>query len=224
MASSYSWSSAISGNWSSPGDWSPSGTPGSAGGDTATINVTGANYTVTYDETKETLNSLTIDSANATLAFSAGETLTVNNATSLQAGIINLLNSADVLNAGSLVALSGSTMNIGSGDIVNYNSASLGGLVDLTATTTFGSTSAGFALSGTIEATGGTGTVNFSNITGTGSLVASGATLLVAGSLSNGTGHAVISSSVASLFEATGAIFNGQSANVNFLGPLGAFE
>jgi hypothetical protein len=222
---SYTWTSAASGSWNGSTNWNPDGIPGTAGGDTATISATGANYNVTYNETAETLNLLTINSANATLTFNAGETLTVNVSTSLLAGTINLLNSSNALvNAGSLATSTGSVINIGAGDTVTYNAATLGGLVDLTGTTTFGTNSAGIALSGTIESTGGIGTVSFPNISGTGSLVANGATLLVAGSLSNSTVHAVISGSAASLFDATGAIFNGQSATVTFLGPLGAFE
>ena len=53
----------------------------------------------------------------------------------------------------------------------------------MTGTTAFGATNQSIVLNGTIEATGGTGTVNFSGITGTGTLEANGATLLVTGGL-----------------------------------------
>jgi hypothetical protein len=42
----YTWSSATSGDWATATNWTPNGIPGSAGGDTATINATGANYTI----------------------------------------------------------------------------------------------------------------------------------------------------------------------------------
>ncbi len=222
---SYSWSSAQSGNWSTPGDWTPNGIPGSAGGDTATINATGTNYTITYNESTEILNSLTINSANVTLAFAANESLSVNGTTSLQAGTIDLLNSGDVLlSAGGLTASSGSEINIGTGGTLSYNSATIGGIVDLTSSTTFGSTGNSITLSGTIEATGGTGTLYFAGLSGAEVLAANGATLLVGSSLANDTVTAVISNSAASVFETTGALYYGATVNVEFLGPLGEFE
>ncbi len=227
---SYTWSSAVSGNWSTTTNWTPNGVPGALGGDTATISVTGADYTITYDEPTETLNNLTINSANATLAFSANDILDVNNSTTLQAGTIDLETSGDVLNtgtlsAGSLITSAGSTINIGASSLVNYFGATLGGLVDITGTTTFGSTSAGITLSGTIEATGGTGTVSFAFLSGAGTLEAAGAKLLVTQSLaSSPSAQLVISDSTASVFETTGALFFGSSVQISFLGTHGEFE
>ena len=104
---------------------------------------------------KEVLNSLTINSANATLALNASDTLTINGATNLQAGTINLLNNIDELDAGNLSTSAGTTINIGTGNKMTFNSATLGGVVDMTGTTTFGKTNASIALNGTIEVTDG---------------------------------------------------------------------
>ncbi len=226
---SYTWTSATSGNWSTINDWTPNGVPGEAGGDTVTISVIGADYTVDYDEPLETINSLTINSANATLAMSANATLNVNNFTTLQAGTINLENSADVINigtlgSGNLNTSAGSVINIGAAAQVTYYGATLAGLVDITGTTNFGSNSAAITLSGTIESTGGTGTVNFAALSGTGILEANGATLLVASSLANSSATAVVSNSVASVFETTGALFFGSGVSIQFLGANGEFE
>ena len=264
--SSFTWTSAQPGNWSTSANWTPDGIPGAAGGDTATINATGADYTITYDETAETLNFLTIDSGTATLSFNMNDSLTINQGTTL-AGTINLLNSGAVLKAATLTTASGSTINIGSGATLNDDDAtvggvillnsgatlnnngtlttasgstmnlgsgamindfggaiSVGGVVDITGTTAFGATNQSIVLSGLIEATGGIGTVNFSDATGTGTLEANGATLLVTGSLGNSTLQSVISNSAASVFEANGPLFSDQPVSFTFLGALGEFQ
>ena len=228
---SYTWSSAVSGNWSGASNWTPSGVPGSGGGDTATINATGTNYTVTYDESSETLNYLTINSVNATLSFLNTDTLTINTATVLDAGTINITGQGAVLNAGSLTTLAGTTLRIGNGDdLSTYNGttffgATLGGLVDLTGNgATFGTSSTPITLTGTIEATGGTGTVNFASLSGSGTFEAAGATLVVTGSPSGTSSQIVISNSAASVFEDTGALYYGNSVSATFLGSNGEFE
>ncbi len=220
----YSWSTAASGDWATGANWNPNGVPGAKGGDTATINTTGANYTVTYDETKETLNSLTINSAAATLVFNANETLTSSGTTTFKAGTIDLLNSGSTLNAGGLTTSSGTTINIATGGTLTYNSATIGGLVDMTGTSSFGAKADTIALSGTIEATSGTGTVTFAAISGTGTLEANGGTLLVASTLANATVEAVISNSASSVFETTGALFFGSHVPIQFLGAAGEFQ
>ncbi len=203
----YTWLSAVSGNWSTANLWNPTGIPGTAGGDTATINATGSAYTVTYNEATETLNSLTINSANASLTFDPSDHLQVSGTTLLKAGTINVTSASALLSAGGLTASSGTIINLGAGDGLTFSSASLSGLVDLTGTTSFGATSASITLAGTIETTGGTGTVNFSGISGSGVLEANGATLLVTGVLANASTTAVISNSASSVFETSGALY-----------------
>jgi Hint domain len=220
----YSWSTAASGDWATATNWNPHGVPGAAGGDTATINATGANYTITYDETAESLNSLTINSAAATLVFNANESLTSFGTTTFQAGTIDLQNSKSTLNAGGLTTSSGTTINIATGGTLTYNSATIGGLVDMTGTSSFGAKANTIALSGTIEATSGTGTVTFAAISGTGTLEANGGTLLVASALANATVHAVISNSASSVFDTTGALFFGSHVPIQFLGAAGEFQ
>ena len=221
---SFTWSSAANGSWSLASNWTPSGVPGAAGGDTATINAKGTNYTVTYDESKEVLNSLTINSANATLALNASDTLTINGATNLQAGTINLLNNIDELDAGNLSTSAGTTINIGTGNKMTFNSATLGGVVDMTGTTTFGKTNASITLNGTIEVTGGIGTLDFASISGSGTLEANGATLVVESPFNGAVLPIVMSDSSSSVFETTGTLFFGETLSASFLGTHGKVE
>ena len=221
----YKWSTAASGNWSLASNWTPNGVPGAAGGDTATINALGPNYTVTYDEPTENLNALTINSAAATLVFSPTDFLDSTGPTFLLAGTIDVQNNKSKLEVdGGLTTSSGTTINISTGGTLVYNAATIGGLVDLNGTSAFGGAGNTIALSGTIEATSGTGTVSFAAITGKGTLEANGGRLLVASSLANATVEAVISNSSSSVFETTGALFFGSSVPIDFLGPAGEFE
>jgi hypothetical protein len=158
------------------------------------------------------------------LVFNANDSLTSFGTTTFQAGTIDLLNSSSTLNAGGLTTSSGTTINIGTGGTLTYNSATIGGLVDMTGTSAFGATADTITLNGMIEATSGTGTVSFASITGAGTLEANGATLLVASTLANATVEAVISNSASSVFETTGALFFGSSVPIQFLGALGEFQ
>ena len=228
---SYTWASAVNGNWGNASDWNPHGIPGSAGGDTATINATGSGYTVTYNEASETVNDLTINSAAVVLSFSANDTLTVNGTTDLIAGTINVTASGSVFNAGSLIAAVGTTIDINNSASIStfngmsYYDATLNGLVNLTGNgTAVGSDSAPIALNGTIEATTGSATLNFAALSGTGTLAAVGAKLNVAGSLAGTSTHIVISNSSLSVFETTGTLYYGDSLSASFLGPNGEFE
>jgi hypothetical protein len=223
----YSWSSATSGDWATATNWTPNGIPGAVGGDTATINAPGPSYTVTYDEPTESLNSLTINSAAATFVFNPNDFLESFGPMLLQAGTIDVQsNKSELKIDGGLTTSLGTTINIATGGTLLYNAATLGGLVDMTGTSAFGGTGNTIALSSksTIEATSGTGTVSFAAITGTGTLEANGATLLVASTLANATVEAVISNSASSVFETTGALFFGSSVPIDFLGPAGEFQ
>jgi collagen type I/II/III/V/XI/XXIV/XXVII alpha len=224
----YSWSSATSGDWATTTNWTPNGIPGAAGGDTATINATGSNnYTVTYDEGAESLNSLTINSAVATFVFNPNDFLESFGPMLLQAGTIDVQsNKSELKIDGGLTTSLGTTINIATGGTLLYNAATIGGLVDMTGTSAFGGTGNTIALSSksTIEATSGTGTVSFAAITGPGTLEANGGTLLVASTLANANVEAVISNSASSVFETTGALFFGSSVPIDFLGPVGEFQ
>lgn len=84
LAVDYTWQGnegVYSGNWSDSSNWSPNGVPGTSGADTATIDLTGVGtYTVTLDASQG-LNSVTLDSADATLAIADTFTLTVGGGT-----------------------------------------------------------------------------------------------------------------------------------------------
>jgi hypothetical protein len=83
---SYSWKSAVSGNWTTAADWTPAGGPPGAA-DTVTIAASGAAYTVSLTSA-DAAGALTLSSAAATLAVGAG--LTVGGALDLAAGTIDL--------------------------------------------------------------------------------------------------------------------------------------
>jgi hypothetical protein len=78
-ATAYTWKDAVSsGNWTAAGNWNPSGSPGSAPGDTAAI-LRAASTAVTVNSgIANTLDSLTVVSANA----GSVNTLTLNAAAS----------------------------------------------------------------------------------------------------------------------------------------------
>ncbi|HVZ06521.1 Hint domain-containing protein [Rhodopila sp.] len=219
----------MSGLWSTSGDWYPVGIPGSgSSGDTVTIGASGAAYTVTYDYVPQySLSQLLINSSYATLSFASNETLTVTGQTSVRAGTLDLEAAGDVFNTGSLYSSSGSLIMLGAGDVVGYSAATIGGVVNITGTTSFGTSGNNIALSGTIEVTGGTGTVNFSglnNSTSGGWFYANGATMVIAGSLANAAVHNVLSDSSSSIFRLTGSLYYGSSIIVNFQGTHGEFE
>src|SRR5437868_12988166 len=76
------WRAAVSGNWSDGSKWSLGAAPGV--NDTAVIDASGSNYTVTLDASP-TISGFTLNSANATLS-ATGRTLTVNGAADISAG------------------------------------------------------------------------------------------------------------------------------------------
>jgi len=78
-----SWRAAVSGNWSQASNWNPHA-PGT--GDTAIIDATGSNYTVTLD-VNPTIAGFTLNSANATFSAS-GQTFTVNGPANVSAGTL----------------------------------------------------------------------------------------------------------------------------------------
>jgi len=221
----YTWTTAQPGNWSNTADWSPSGGyPGSGGGDTATIGASGT-YKVTFNVAADTINSLTMSGTGATLAFLSNDTLTVTGGVTLTAGTINLLTVGAALKvSGSIAASSGTTINLASNATLTYSGLTEAGVLDLTGTNSLGTSGASITDSGTIEVTGGTGTIAFASISGSGTLLANSATLIAAGSLAGSGAKAVIGNSAASLFETTGSLYYGATATVDFLGAAGGFE
>ncbi len=92
----FTWTSALSGQWSSSGNWTPSGPPTGAGND-ALINASGAAYTVSYNVPSLTISSLTINSANATLSFVSGDALTLDGSLTITAGTLDVTSLAKSL-------------------------------------------------------------------------------------------------------------------------------
>src|SRR5262249_10182745 len=84
LLSTIFWKAATSGNWSVGTNWVGNVAP--TAGDTAVIDATGANYTVTLD-TNPTVAGFTLNSANATFS-AASRTFTVNGPDTLSAGSV----------------------------------------------------------------------------------------------------------------------------------------
>jgi fibronectin-binding autotransporter adhesin len=130
----FSWSAAVSANWSTAADWTPSGGPPSTNTANADISVAGA-YQVTLD-VDETIAVLSIGSGNATLAI-GGNQLTVTNAGGL-AGTVTDTAGNITISGGTLSATNGISLSAG---------ASLSGTGTLIGT---------IAGAGTYQASGGT--------------------------------------------------------------------
>lgn len=90
----YDWMNAVNGVWSDTTKWSPTGAPGSTA-DNVTIDATGTAYQINITSAV-TINDITLDSADATLAFSGptGSRLTVNDFT-FSAGLLDLTRPSD---------------------------------------------------------------------------------------------------------------------------------
>jgi hypothetical protein len=152
VAANVSWNSdGGDGNWSTNSKWSGGSKP--IAGDSVTINPTKGNFTVIYDGTGYTNNSLTINSLS--LPGVSPDTLTLTG-TSLNSSTLSVTNS--------FTAFSDSTVNVNQYATLNLNGTSSLGI---------------FNLAGTL---GGTGTVTASGLTtwsggtmtGSGSTSASG--------------------------------------------------
>ncbi len=112
-AADISWLNATSGNWSSPARWAGGVVPSGAG-NTATIDATGALYTVTLDSDR-TLDAFTLNSTDATFTAS-GRNFTITGASSITAGAVqwfgsNWAGSLNVGVAGSLLSRGSSSYN-----------------------------------------------------------------------------------------------------------------
>ena len=126
-AASGAWNVTTAGNWSTLGNWSPAAVPGTAFGDTATINVNiSGSRTVTIDSAV-TLGSLSIGDTDAsniyTLALSGG-TLTFD-----QSG-----NGSGTANLTQLSGSKGDTISAGfslNDNLAITNSSATGGLLTL---------------------------------------------------------------------------------------------
>ncbi len=98
------------GNWNVPGNWSPSGVPGTA--DIAILSG-GGTYTVTYNEPSGEISGLVVADPGATLQFVSGDFLNVLGNVELTAGTVNLSESG-VLAAGAILDIgSPATVDLG---------------------------------------------------------------------------------------------------------------
>ena len=159
------WASAISGNWALSSAWSltdggPAGAGAPTSSDNAIIDPTGSNYTVTINSS-DTAQSLTISSANATVALNSGGTLALGGTLNLTAGLLNVaggtITASGGAGAGAMTLASGTATFSGSTTIGTFTQS--GGLFNGSGTLTVtgasafsGGTQSG---SGTTNAQGG---------------------------------------------------------------------
>jgi hypothetical protein len=144
---SFGWNKNNGGDWSTSTDWTPNGVPGAS--DTATISLAGT-YTVTVSSAPESISSLLLNDANATLAIS--NTLALGNTLTVNAGTLSL-NNGGTISGGTIVPSGGSELfNGGTLKAVTYQ-----GPLNLNATNVL-SVTGGI----TVENTNGTtpGTIN----------------------------------------------------------------
>ncbi len=148
---SYSWQSAIGGDWNSASNWTPTGGPPDSG-DSVTIGVAGRAYTITVDSA-DAAGSVTLSSADAVLAVdgTAGS-LTVGGTFGMSAGFLDIATSSAASGA---VTVDGAFTNSGGTLNVNFGGTlTLGGALTQTAGTldlNWGGTISG----GVIDVTGG---------------------------------------------------------------------
>jgi uncharacterized repeat protein (TIGR01451 family) len=143
-----SYTSAISGPWSSPGTWSPTGLPGA--GDDVTIQ---SGHTVTLDSSR-TINNVTV---NGTLALSTS-TLSATNAPSIT-GTINGTSPGALNVSGSATWSAGTFTGSASLNLAPTGTLTIGGASTKTITTLFQ-----LVIGGTVNWTGGTILVNDSSL------------------------------------------------------------
>src|SRR5438094_1663034 len=100
QATSYTWNVG-SGNWNTAANWNPSGVPGSAAGDTATL-PTGS-YTVTVNSAianavtlNEGCSSCTLDIPSGSLSLTGSSAVTTG-ALQISGGTLSVVNAADTL-------------------------------------------------------------------------------------------------------------------------------
>ncbi len=203
---SYSWLSAVSGNWSTGSDWSPGGGPPTSS-DTATISATGSDYTVDANSADDAV-ALTLSSANADLLIAGSiAAIAVGGAFTMSAGEVDIAGSGFAfgqLSVDGTFNLSGGTLNVNNGGALTLSGTltETGGTINLNSG---GSISGGTIAStaGTINWNGGTlsgvtyeGVLNLTS-SGAPGVVANGMTM--AGSNGNGPGAINVTGNSASL-------------------------
>ncbi len=221
----YTWISAISGNWTTSTDWSPAGGPQN-GGDTAYFAIGKRPYTVTYNSASFQLGTILAEASNLTLLISAGS-LIANTLTEIAGAKIDV-------GAGAQLSLNTASTFAG---ILNINGGTVAaGALSLASTTTIDLTGSGganglltfynnpiLASGGLIEVTSGTGTISTSgSIVSSGVIEANGGTLVYAAPAGGET--LTIGNSAASVMDVTGALYYGNTVSGVFRGSAGTFE
>jgi len=161
------WGSATSGNWNLNTNWSPGTVPGST--TITTIAATGSAYTVTLSGSSGDIATLTLDSANATLAISGTYLYLQANAgvDAFTLGAVQLSGGAEIIGYSSLLGTSlTNAVAITSTSGSNYIYSNGGVANGMT-----------FANAGSVTVTGGALYLGYGaadSVTNTGSLTANG--------------------------------------------------
>ena len=105
----YSWKNAKNGLWTTKTNWTPASGPPNNGGDSALIDATGAPYTVTFSSASDAVALIELGAASATLDVVSG-----------------------VLGAGTLIAVTGSTVDVAAGaTLTGYGASTIAGAMDV---------------------------------------------------------------------------------------------
>ena len=173
---SYSWASALGGNWNASASWTPGGGPPTSN-DTATLSITGSDYSITVNSA-DFASSLTLSSANVYLQVAGAAGVLTLGALAMSAGRIDVASASfanGTLAVSGAFALSAGTLNINSGGALALGS--LGALTQTGGTVNLytGGTISGGAISSTA------GNINWSGGTLSGTTVAGPLTLATSG-------------------------------------------
>jgi hypothetical protein len=209
----FTWTTAADGSWLTHSNWNPStGGPGvGAGGaatDVAIIDATGATYTVTDHIKAVSLASVTVNSAQATVAEGTNDTLTITGLTNLMAGTIDDLNNGATYNTGTLSIGTLGIFNIGATAVLDVGTSATPGNATIQA-------------GGLLESTTSLGTV-VGNLLGTGTVLANAAPLELSSNLNSKTLNFQISNNTGSILQLDGTVTGGNT--FTFLGAAGELD
>jgi hypothetical protein len=172
MASN-TWTTKAGGNWTASSNWSGGSVPTTTDDVLIQSNPAATSaYTVTYNEISDTIDSLTIKDAFATLSWAGTDALTVSTFTTLTSGTLKVATSGGTFNTGTLT-VSGGTLNESLGTVSDSGALTLttGSIVQSGGTLSAASLAA--SSTGIFNQTGGS-----TSITGNASFANSGAATL----------------------------------------------
>lgn len=235
----YSWKNAKNGLWTTKTNWTPASGPPNTGGDSALIDATGAPYTVTFSGAGDAVALVELGAASATLDVASG-VLGAGTLVSVVGSAVDVAAGAALTGYGASTIAGAMDVNGGTVDISADITFTATGALTVAAGGTFVSASgisiaagavatlesgasletSALTLGGVIDVANGAGTIGFSNLAGTGTVLAQGGSAVITSSLAGATIGLDVSGGT---IETTGALYYGSGVAVTFLGPGGGF-